>query len=100
MTKFAFFGAAALAAAAVASPASAQQVISNPGYCAQFYPNANCQNKGDNSPYNGSYQSRGGTSGPLGFNSFGYDNGQPPVRQRRVKRSRQYGDNGGYRRMY
>jgi hypothetical protein len=24
----------------------AQQVISDPGYCAQFYPNANCENKG------------------------------------------------------
>jgi hypothetical protein len=37
----------------------AQQVIYNPGYCAQFYPNANCQNRGPGSPYyGGSYQSR------------------------------------------
>ena len=29
----------------------AQQVISEPGYCAFFYPNANCQNKGPANPY-------------------------------------------------
>jgi hypothetical protein len=39
-------------------PATAQEVISNPGYCAQFYPNANCQNKGANNPYTGDYQLR------------------------------------------
>ena len=43
--------AAAVLAAALASPAGAQEVISNPGYCAQFYPNANCQNKGPGNPY-------------------------------------------------
>ena len=36
---------------ALASPASAQHVISNPGWCAQFYPNANCQNYGPGNPY-------------------------------------------------
>jgi hypothetical protein len=49
-----------LATAAVLSvigaPAMAQQVISEPGYCAFFYPNANCQNKGPNNPYTGDYQ--------------------------------------------
>ncbi|MBN8990993.1 MAG: hypothetical protein J0H42_22330 [Rhizobiales bacterium] len=44
-----------LAAVAVLSaltgPAVAQQVISEPGYCAFFYPNANCQNKGPGNPY-------------------------------------------------
>ena len=39
--KFALIRAAALAAAAFASPALAQAVIEDPGYCAQFYPNAN-----------------------------------------------------------
>jgi hypothetical protein len=34
----------------------AQEVIYNPGYCAQFYPNANCQNKGPGNPYTGDYQ--------------------------------------------
>jgi hypothetical protein len=27
-----------------------QQVMSEPGYCAQFYPSANCQNKGAGNP--------------------------------------------------
>jgi hypothetical protein len=40
----------------VGGPATAQQVISEPGYCAFFYPNANCQNKGPGNPYTGSYQ--------------------------------------------
>ena len=40
MTKYGFLGAVVLAASALASPAIAQQVIYNPGYCAQFYPNA------------------------------------------------------------
>jgi hypothetical protein len=35
---------------ALASPASAQHVITNPGKCAQFYPNANCQNYGRGNP--------------------------------------------------
>lgn len=56
MTKSAILGAAAILAGALASPAPAQEVIYNPGYCAQFYPNANCQNKGPGNPYTGSYQ--------------------------------------------
>jgi len=57
MTKSGILVAAAILASALASPAMAQQVIYNPGYCAQFYPNANCQNKGPGSPYYGdSYQ--------------------------------------------
>jgi hypothetical protein len=36
--KFALIGAAAVAAAAFATPALAQAVIEDPGYCAQFYP--------------------------------------------------------------
>jgi hypothetical protein len=57
MTRFTMVGAAAIiSAAALAAPAMAQEVIYNPGYCAQFYPNANCQNKGPGNPYTGSYQ--------------------------------------------
>jgi hypothetical protein len=41
----------ALAMATAMTPAMAQQVISEPGYCAFFYPNANCQNKGPGNPY-------------------------------------------------
>ncbi len=60
MMKLKLLSAAAILAAAIATPAMAQEVIYNPGYCAQFYPNANCQNKGPNNPYTGSYQ-RGAT---------------------------------------
>ena len=56
MTRSAILGAAAILASALASPAVAQEVVYNPGYCAQFYPNANCQNRGPGSPYTGSYQ--------------------------------------------
>ena len=50
MARYAWLG-AALLATALASQAKAQAVISEPGYCAQFYPNANCQNKGPGNPY-------------------------------------------------
>jgi hypothetical protein len=54
--KLALIGAAAIAAAAFATPALAQAVIEDPGYCSQFYPNANCQNLGPGNPYtDGSY---------------------------------------------
>ena len=58
MTKFGILGAAAIAM--MTGPAMAQQVISEPGYCAFFYPNANCQNKGPGNPYRDSryYQSQ------------------------------------------
>jgi hypothetical protein len=56
MTKSGILAAAATIAAMLASPAMAQEVVYNPGYCAQFYPNANCQNRGPGSPYTGSYQ--------------------------------------------
>jgi len=59
MKRLVLLGAtAALLSAATALPATAQEVIYNPGYCAQFYPNANCQNKGANNPYTGDYQLR------------------------------------------
>ena len=53
MLKFALLGAAALPLLTAATPSMTQEVIYNPGYCAQFYPNANCQNKGPNNPYTG-----------------------------------------------
>jgi len=49
--KSALIGAAAVAAAAFATPALAQAVVEDAGYCAQFYPNANCQNLGPGNPY-------------------------------------------------
>ena len=44
--KLALIGAAAIAAVAFATPVLAQAVVEDPGYCAQVYPNANCQNLG------------------------------------------------------
>jgi len=49
--KFALIGAVAVATTAFVTPALAQAVVSDPGYCAQFYPNANCQNLGPGNPY-------------------------------------------------
>jgi hypothetical protein len=57
--KLVLIGAAAVAAAAFATPVLAQAVIEDPGYCAQFYPNANCQNLGPGNPYtDGGYYPR------------------------------------------
>jgi hypothetical protein len=43
---------AAIAVFIAAAPVSAAPpVITNPGWCAQFYPNANCQNYGPGNPY-------------------------------------------------
>jgi hypothetical protein len=58
MTKFKVLGAAAVLASALAGPALAQEVILNPGKCAQYYPNANCQNYGQGNPYRGTYHQR------------------------------------------
>jgi hypothetical protein len=44
-------GAMAVLSAALATPALSQEVISEPGYCAFYYPYANCQNKGPGNPY-------------------------------------------------
>ena len=49
MNKSALLG-AALLATAFAGPALAQAVVEDPGYCAQYYPNANCQNYGPGNP--------------------------------------------------
>lgn len=50
MSRYRLVGAAA-ALAVMTVPAMAQQVIYEPGYCAFYYPNANCQNKGPGNPY-------------------------------------------------
>ena len=106
MTKYSFLGAVVVAASALASPAMAQQVIYNPGYCAQFYPNANCQNLGPGNPYTGGYQQRaayqqnrwnGGWN-----NSYNrWDNGNPYAGgyQRRAA-YQQNGWNGGWNNSY
>jgi hypothetical protein len=69
MPTYRLLSAAAVSAAilaAITGPAMAQQVISEPGYCAFFYPNANCQNKGPGNPYtDGNYQSRVSQGGSM-----------------------------------
>ena len=50
MSRYRLLGAAA-ALAVMTAPATAQQVMGEPGYCAFYYPNANCQNKGPGNPY-------------------------------------------------
>jgi ABC-type multidrug transport system permease subunit len=82
MTKFGLLGAAAVAlASALASPAMAQQVIYNPGYCAQFYPNANCQNKGPGNPYTDPNYRRNG-----GLSSGEWSNASADAAPRRTRR--------------
>ena len=55
MTKLAVLS-AALIATALAGQAHAQAAVEDPGYCAQYYPNANCQNYGPGNPlYRGAY---------------------------------------------
>lgn len=45
------------------TPAQAQQAMSEPAYCAFFYPTANCQNKGPGNPYTDpNYRRSGGQS--------------------------------------
>jgi hypothetical protein len=58
MTKLGLLGAALVVSSALASPLMAQEVITNPGRCAQYYPNANCQNLGPGNPYTGDYRRR------------------------------------------
>ena len=43
MTKFALPSAATVLSAVYVNPLRAQAVISYPGACAQFYPDANCE---------------------------------------------------------
>ena len=69
MSTFKLLGAVAILSTALATPVLAQQVISEPGYCAFFYPNANCQNKGPGNPYTDPNYQRG--LGPSPGNTVG-----------------------------
>jgi hypothetical protein len=51
MSTFKLLGAVAVLSSLSAMPVLAQAVVQEPGYCAQFYPNANCENKGPGNPY-------------------------------------------------
>ena len=70
MSRYRLVG-AAIALAVMTAPAMAQQVISEPGYCAFFYPNANCQNKGPGNPYTDPRQFNQGYGMPDGAPTAG-----------------------------
>lgn len=67
--KIALIAASFIAAAALSEAANAfPRVVTNPGYCAQFYPDANCQDYGPGNPYTGSYQAGESTAHVTGLN--------------------------------
>ncbi len=51
MSTSRLIGAVAMLLTAIATPVLAQQAMSEPAYCAFYYPYANCQNKGPGNPY-------------------------------------------------
>jgi hypothetical protein len=70
---------------AISIPALAQAVISEPGYCAFFYPNANCQNKGSGNPYtDGGYYRGGYAYGGTPYAGQKVGVAEPKVRTRRA----------------
>jgi hypothetical protein len=64
MARYRLLG-AAVALAVMTAPATAQQAMGEPGYCAFYYPNANCQNKGPGNPYTGDAWLRLNQGGPM-----------------------------------
>jgi hypothetical protein len=73
MIKHLAVGAVVLAAA-FAGRAHAQAVVEDPGYCAQYYPNSNCQNYGPGNPlYPGSWA----PAGPAGNYPSPYASASP-----------------------
>jgi len=62
MSTFKLLGAVAVLSSLSATPVLARAVVQLPGYCAFFYPNANCQNKGPGNPY-GNYEQPAAPSG-------------------------------------
>jgi hypothetical protein len=76
-------GAAAVLTAIGFTRASAQPVIGEPAYCANFYPYANCLNKGPGNPYTDpNYRLLGGQSSGQRPESGGVTVGIAPKRPR------------------
>ena len=84
MSTSRFLGVMAVLSTAIVTSVTAQPVISEPGYCAFFYPNANCQNKGPDSPYTDPNFHR--NQGAQGWSS-GETVGMAPKRARAYHRS-------------
>lgn len=87
MIKIAVSSAALLLlATACLTEARAQAAVEDPGYCAQYYPNANCQNYGPGNPlHRGAYGPYPHSSGPVGQVPPGYA-GPPRGRYDRYSR--------------
>ena len=51
MSTLKLLGAVAALSTAIVTPVLAQQAMTEPAYCAFYYPYANCQNKGPGNPY-------------------------------------------------
>src|SRR6476646_6948530 len=82
MSRSWLFGVVAVLSSLSATPVLAQAVIQEPGYCAFFYPNANCQNKGPGNPY-GNYEQPPPPKGMIGraVKPIGIEaNARPPIR--------------------
>jgi hypothetical protein len=79
MSALKLLGTAALVFGLGATPSAAQQVVSEPGYCAFFYAYANCQNKGPGNPYTDPNYPRG----PAPYAHAGASVGAAPVHIRR-----------------
>ena len=88
MSSSRLFAVVAVLSSLSATPVLAQAVIQNPGYCAFYYPNANCQNKGPGNPYGryalpaaqGNYWSGGETVGVASRRSRTYPYGSAATR--------------------
>jgi hypothetical protein len=80
MIRYKAVGAVVLAAA-FAGQAHAQAVVEEPGYCAQYYPNSNCQNYGPGNPlYPGSWVPAGPAGNyPSPYASAPYASAAPVV---------------------
>ena len=78
------FAAAVVLSALSTTAAPAQQAMSEPAYCAQFYPNANCQNKGPGNPYTDPNYRR---NGPWGTGQL-QGTTDSPAPTRKTRRSR------------
>jgi hypothetical protein len=84
MSTSKLLGALVILSSLSATSVMAQAVISEPGYCAQFYPNANCQNEGPGNPYTDRNFHR--NQGAQGWSS-GETVGMAPKRARAYHRS-------------
>jgi hypothetical protein len=74
-------GAAIVLSAVSSTAVPAQQVMSEPAYCAFFYPSANCQNKGPGNPYTDPNYRRDG-----GLSSGQWSNANADAAPRRTRR--------------